>query len=51
VLAQMDPTEKAKADFEAGVVRITAGEYETAVAVAAGRGPSTEPKEHQRPPS
>ena len=32
----MAPTEKAKADFEAGVVRITANEYETALAVAAG---------------
>jgi hypothetical protein len=32
----MDPTENAKAEFEAGVVRITANEYETALAVAAG---------------
>ena len=30
------PTEKAKADFDVGVVRITANEYETALAVAAG---------------
>ena len=37
VLAQIDPSEKAKADFQAGVVRITAHEYETALAVAAGR--------------
>jgi hypothetical protein len=37
VLAQIDPSEKAKADFEMGVVRITAHEYETALAVAAGR--------------
>ncbi len=37
VLAQIDPSETARADFEAGVVRITAGEYETALAVAAGR--------------
>ena len=37
VLSEMDPAEKAKADFEVGVVRITAGEYETAVAVAARR--------------
>jgi hypothetical protein len=37
VLAQVDSTDKAKADFEVGVVRITAGEYETALAVAAGR--------------
>ena len=36
VLSQMAPTEKAKADFEVGVVRITANEYETALAVAAG---------------
>ena len=36
VLSQMDPTENAKAEFEAGVVRITANEYETALAVAAG---------------
>ena len=36
VLAQIDPSENARADFEAGVVRITAGEYETALAVAAG---------------
>jgi hypothetical protein len=35
VLTQIDPADKAKADFEAGVVRITAGEYETALAVAA----------------
>ena len=35
VLSQMDPTENAKAEFEAGVVRITANEYETALAVAA----------------
>jgi hypothetical protein len=38
VLAQIDPAEKAKADFETGVVRITPGEYETALAVAAARG-------------
>ena len=37
VLAQIDRSEGARADFEAGVVRITAGEYETALAVAAGR--------------
>ena len=37
VLAHIDPAEKAKADFDVGVVRITAGEYETALAVAAGR--------------
>ena len=37
VLSQIDPAENAKADFEAGVVRVTAGEYETALAVAAER--------------
>ncbi len=36
VLSKIDPSENAKADFQAGVVRITANEYETAVAVAAG---------------
>jgi hypothetical protein len=41
VLSQIDPAENAKADFQAGVVRITAHEYETALAVAAGRLPST----------
>jgi hypothetical protein len=41
VLSQIDPAENAKADFQAGVVRITAHEYETALAVAAGRAPST----------
>jgi hypothetical protein len=41
VLSQIDPAENAKADFRAGVVRITANEYETALAVAAGRAPST----------
>jgi hypothetical protein len=41
VLLQIDPAENAKADFEAGVVRITAHEYETALAVAAARAPST----------
>src|SRR5690242_12528724 len=30
VLPRLDPAEKAKADFDVGVVRITAGEYETA---------------------
>ena len=43
VLSQIDPGENAKADFEMGVVRITAHEYETAVAVAAERlGSGTE---------
>jgi hypothetical protein len=41
VLSQIDPAENAKANFRAGVVRITANEYETALAVAAGRTPST----------
>jgi len=41
VLSLIDPAGNAKADFEAGVVRITANEYETARAVA-GRAPSTE---------
>ena len=41
VLSQLDPAEKAKADFQVGVVRITANEYETAIAVAARRAPST----------
>jgi hypothetical protein len=41
VLSQIDPAENARADFEAGVVRITANEYETALAVAAGRATST----------
>jgi hypothetical protein len=36
VLAQIDPAENARADFEAGVVRITPNEYRTALAVAAG---------------
>jgi hypothetical protein len=40
VLSQID-SDSAKADFEAGVVRITADEYETALAVAAGRTTST----------
>jgi hypothetical protein len=38
VLSQIDPSENAKAEFDAGVVRITANEYETALAVAAERG-------------
>jgi len=38
VLSQLDPAENAKADFQAGVVRITANEYETTLAVATGRG-------------
>ena len=41
VLSRIDPAGNAKADFQAGVVRITANEYETTLAVAAGRAPST----------
>ena len=41
VLSQIDPAEDARAEFEAGVVRITPGEYETAIAVAAGRATET----------
>lgn len=41
VPSQIDPAENAKADFEVGVVRITAHEFETALAVAAARTPST----------
>jgi len=41
VLSQIDPAENARADFEVGVVRITANEYTTAVAVATGRATST----------
>ena len=41
VLSQLDPAANAKAEFGAGVVRITAHEYDTALSVAAGRAPST----------
>ena len=41
VLAQIDRSAGAKADFEIGVVRITADEYETTLAVVAGRATST----------
>jgi hypothetical protein len=41
VLSQLAPSESAKAEFEAGVVRITVNEYETALAVAAERATST----------
>jgi hypothetical protein len=37
VLSHLDPAANARAEFEAGVVRITAHEYETVLAVAAGR--------------
>ena len=39
VLSQIDPAENAKADFQAGVVRITANEYEAALAVAVRYAP------------
>jgi hypothetical protein len=41
VLSQIDPAENARADFETGVVRITASEFETALGVATGRALST----------
>jgi hypothetical protein len=41
VLSQINPAGNARADLEAGVVRITANEYETALAVAAGGATST----------
>lgn len=37
VLAQIDPSENARADFDVGVVRITDTEYAAALAVAGGR--------------
>jgi hypothetical protein len=37
VLSQIDRSGGARADFEQGVVRITVGEYETALRVAAER--------------
>ena len=41
VLSRIDRSAGARADFEYGVVRITADEYETALAVAAERATST----------
>lgn len=41
VLAHIDPAANARADFEMSVVRITAHEYEAALAVSAGRFPAT----------
>jgi hypothetical protein len=41
VLSQIDPANNAKADFQVGVVRITADEYQTALAVADGSAPWT----------
>jgi hypothetical protein len=37
VLRRIDRSKGARADFDEGVVRITPGEYETALAVAAER--------------
>ncbi|MFG1624612.1 hypothetical protein [Kribbella sp. NPDC049227] len=37
VLSRIPPSEKARADFQTGVVRITTNEYETALAVATER--------------
>lgn len=41
VLPRIDPAGGARADFETGVVRITANEFEIALAVATGRALST----------
>jgi len=41
VLSLIDRAGNARADFETGVVRITANEFETALAVATGRALST----------
>jgi hypothetical protein len=41
VLSRIGPAENARADFEAGVVRITANEYEAALGAAAERALST----------
>ena len=41
VLARIDRAGGARADFETGVVRITANEFQTALAVATGRALST----------
>jgi hypothetical protein len=38
VLSRLDPSAKAKADFDTGVVRITEHEYETVLAVADSMG-------------
>ena len=42
VLSRIEPPEKARADFHAGVVRITANEYDTALAVAAERSATSD---------
>jgi hypothetical protein len=41
VLSRLDPSAKAKADFDVGVVRITEHEYGTVLAVAGEHAPST----------
>jgi hypothetical protein len=41
VLSKLDPAGGARADFETGILRITANEYETALEAAAGRATST----------
>jgi hypothetical protein len=41
VLSQIDRSKNARADFETGVVGITANEFETALAVAVGRPATT----------
>ena len=41
VLSQLERPDTARADFEQGVVRITANEFETALAVATARALST----------
>jgi hypothetical protein len=43
VLSQIDPSEGAKADFRAGVVRITANEHTATLAVAARNRTPGEP--------
>ena len=39
VLSRLHPADSAKADFERGVVEISSYEFETTLAVAAGRTP------------
>ncbi len=48
VLSQIESPE-ARADFETGVARITAGEYETALAVAGRRAVGESDREEPRP--
>lgn len=52
VLSRIDPAENAKADFQMVVVRITAGEYATALAVVAEgepKAPAKDTKSRPRP--